>query len=118
MPCAPASWPWSRPPRSEFILGRRTKSTHVTPQAAEPGRTPVQIHAPAVATTGGLIGGESLKAAPRGAGIGQSTLYRWRAKARAEDPGSGALAEVMRRPAASSTGRSIIPRCRTNHFSR
>ena len=40
-----------------------------------------------VAITGALIAGEPFEAAARAAGIGQSTLYRWLAKARADVPG-------------------------------
>jgi hypothetical protein len=48
-----------------------------------------------VALTGALIAGEPFEAAAKAAGIGQSTLYRWLAKARAGDPRFGPLADVI-----------------------
>jgi hypothetical protein len=49
-----------------------------------------------VAITGALIGGKSFEAAARAAGIGQSTLYRWLARAPAGDPRFGPLADLIR----------------------
>jgi hypothetical protein len=61
------------------------------------GGRPSKFTTPAVvAITGALIAGESFEAAAHAAGIGQSTLYRWLAKARAGDPRFGPLADVVR----------------------
>ena len=60
------------------------------------GGRPCKFTTPAlVAITGALIAGEPFEAAAKAAGIGQSTLYRWLAKARAGDPRFGPLADVI-----------------------
>ena len=62
------------------------------------GGRPCKFTTPAlVALTGALIAGEPFEAAAKAAGIGQSTLYRWLAKAKARDPRFGPLNALVRR---------------------
>ena len=61
------------------------------------GGRPCKFTTPAlVALTAALIAGDPFEAAAKAAGIGQSTLYRWLARARAGDPRFGPLADVIR----------------------
>jgi hypothetical protein len=60
------------------------------------GGRPTKFTTPAVvALASALIEGESFEAAANAAAIGQSTLYRWLAKARAGDPRFGPLEDVI-----------------------
>ena len=61
-----------------------------------------------VAITSALMCGKSFEAAARAAGIGQSTLYRWLAKARAGDPRFGPLNDVISQARSARRDRSAF----------